>query len=375
MLTFRSYTCKVGPSDAEAPSSIFCALYFPPSLYPSLCRSIVNALVGLGKQHWIGEEAWKVRGISRLRRPVENGYITRFDDMELLWKEVFEGHVHADPKEHPILMTEEMGNPKHGREKTAQIVFESLEAPAFYLAKQSVLALYASGRASGAVFSCGYGQSFAVPIYEGFALRHAVSKLDIGGCDLTDFFNRLIGERGYAISTNAEIADGSKCKTGVCYVAQNYGRELLRLSAPGMSVETPFELPDGKTVHVDKERFMVPEALFNLSMIGFEAGGAHYALQRSIGKSDAEIQHLLNQNIVPAGGSTKYPGFVERLRSEMVSINPPSALINVISSPDPSKSAWVGGSVVASLSTFKDMCISAQEYEETGSVMVHKKCV
>ncbi|CAH0025801.1 unnamed protein product [Clonostachys rhizophaga] len=252
------------------------------------------------------------------------------------------------------------------REKTTQIVFESLGAPAFYLAKQSVLALYASGRASGIVFSCGYGQSFAVPVYEGFALQHAVSRLDIGGCDLTDFFNRLIGERAYAISTNAEIADGSKCKTEVCYVAENYGRELFRLSAPGMSVETPFELPDEKTVHVDKERFMVPEALFNLSMISFEAGGAHYTLQRSISKCDAEIRRLLHQNIVPAGGSTKYPGFLERLRYEMVSINPPSASINVISSPDPSKSAWVGGSVVASLSTFKDMCISAQEYEETG---------
>ncbi|CAG9984209.1 unnamed protein product, partial [Clonostachys byssicola] len=335
----------------------------------------VSALVGLGKQHWVGDEAWKVRGISRLRRPVENGYITRFDDMDLLWKEVFEGHLHLDPKEHPILMTEEMGNPKHDREKTGEIVFESLEAPAFYLAKQSVLALYASGRTSGSVFSCGYGQSYAVPVYEGFALQHAVSKLDIGGHDLTDFFNRLIGERGYAISTNAEIADGSKCKAEICYVVQDYDKELRRLSVPGISVETPFELPDGKTVYVDNERFMVPEALFNLSMVGLEAGGAQYALQRSISKCDTEIQHLLYQNIVPAGGSTKYPGFAERLRSEMVSISPSSTSINVISSPDPLKSAWVGGSVVASLSTFKDMCISAQEYEETGSVMVHRKCI
>lgn len=363
-----SYICKVGLSGAEAPCSIF-------PTYVARYGKSVSALVGLGKQHWVGEEAWKVRGISRLRRPVENGYITRFDDMELLWKEVFEGHLHVDPKEHPILMTEEMGNPEHDRERTAHIVFESLGAPAFYLAKQSVLALYASGRASGTVFSCGYGQSFAVPVNEGFALQHAVSKLDIGGRDLTDFFNRLIGERGYAISTNAEIADGSKCKAEVCYVAQNYDRELGRLLAPGMSVETPFELPDGKTVYVDKERFMVPEALFNLSMIGFEAGDAHYALQRSISKCDTDIQHLLYQNIVPAGGSTKYPGFVERLRSEIVSINPSSASINVISSPDPLKSAWVGGSVVASLSTFKDMCISAQEYEETGSVTVHRKCI
>ncbi|VUC31509.1 unnamed protein product [Clonostachys rosea] len=244
-----------------------------------------SALVGLGKQHWVGEEAWKVRGISKLRRPVEDGYITRFDDMELLWKEVFERYIHVDPEEHPILMTEEMRNAQHNREKTAQIVFESLGAPAFYLAKQSVLALYASGRASGTVFSSGYGQSFAVPIYEGFALQHAVSKLDIGGRDLTDFFNRLIGDRGYAISTNSEIAEASKRKGEVCYVAQYYARELSQHSAaPSMSVETPFELPDGKAVHVDKERTMVPEALFDLSMVGSEAGGAHYALQRSISR-------------------------------------------------------------------------------------------
>ncbi len=48
--------------------------------------------------------------------------------------------------------------------------------------------------------------------------------------------------------------------------------------------------------------------------------------------------------------------------------------IMIIAPPERKYSAWIGGSILASLSTFKQMWISQQEYEETGPSIVHRKC-
>ena len=37
-------------------------------------------------------------------------------------------------------------------------------------------------------------------------------------------------------------------------------------------------------------------------------------------------------------------------------------------------SVWIGGSILASLSTFQQMWISKQEYDECGPSIVHRKC-
>ena len=36
--------------------------------------------------------------------------------------------------------------------------------------------------------------------------------------------------------------------------------------------------------------------------------------------------------------------------------------------------AWIGGSILSSLSTFQQMWISKQEYDEAGPSIVHRKC-
>ena len=47
-----------------------------------------------------------------------------------------------------------------------------------------------------------------------------------------------------------------------------------------------------------------------------------------------------------------------------------------ISPPKDKHLTWIGGSMLASLSTFqKEMCITKAEYEEFGSSIVHRKCI
>ena len=67
----------------------------------------------------------------------------------------------------------------------AEIFFESFNVPALYVSVQAVLSLYSSGRTTGVVLDIGDGVSHSVPIYEGFALKHSITRSDIAGRDIT----------------------------------------------------------------------------------------------------------------------------------------------------------------------------------------------
>jgi actin-related protein len=67
------------------------------------------------------------------------------------------------------------------RAKAAEIFFEAFNVPALYVQVQAILSLYASGRTTGVVLDSGDGVTNAVPVYEGFALPHAVTRIDVAG--------------------------------------------------------------------------------------------------------------------------------------------------------------------------------------------------
>jgi len=69
-----------------------------------------------------------------------------------------------------------------------------------------------------------------------------------------------------------------------------------------------------------------------------------------------------------------YPGLSDRMQKEITALAPSSMKVKVIALPERKYSAWIGGSIIASLSTFQQMWISKQEYDESGPSIVHRKC-
>eukprot|EP01113_Clastostelium_recurvatum_P015071 TRINITY_DN1831_c0_g1_i1.p1 TRINITY_DN1831_c0_g1~~TRINITY_DN1831_c0_g1_i1.p1 ORF type:complete len:386 (-),score=100.77 TRINITY_DN1831_c0_g1_i1:855-2012(-) len=363
---------KAGFAGDERPKCLF------PSYVgrPKHTRLMVGAVEG---DQFVGSKAEELRGLLKVRYPIEHGVVTDWNDMETIWQYLYQ-EMKIPAEDHPVLLTEAPLNPRHNREKAAEILFETFNVPALFVSMQAVLSLYASGRTTGIVLDSGDGVTHSVPIYEGFAMPHAIMRMDVAGRDITTHLQQLLRRGpGFNFHTTAEFEIVRAIKETACYVAYDPAKEeeLIEPVAgdkgTGGPVQLSYKLPDGQSIDLGPERFRAPEILFHPDLIGEEYPGVHEAISTSIKRTDMDLRKTLYSNIVLSGGSSLFPGFGDRLLSEIKRLAPKDMKIRISAPPERKYSTWIGGSILASLATFRKMWVSHEEYDEEGLNVIHRK--
>lgn len=233
-----------------------------------------------------------------------------------------------NPENHPFLMSESLATPKTSREKMTQIMFESFNVPALYIANTALMALFAHGIASGTVLDSGHEITQVASIYEAYTIPQSVQKLEIGGKDVSVYFENLLMSKSNNSLVALEREVLKDLKEKLCYISNNFQEEYTSMTSS--TIEKSYQLPDGNLITLGSERFRAPEIIFNPSLLNLETSSFSETITKSISSCDVDIRHLLYSNLIICGGNTLFPQMINRLSTELCKNN----AVNIRANPN-----------------------------------------
>jgi len=359
---------KAGLSGSDCPSIVIPSIIGKPKF--------ASTMVGCGdKTFYVGDEAQEKRGILTIYHVIDEGRISNFEHFFVLISHLFSNCFRMDPSTAGVLFTEPPQNPKENRLKMVEMTFESFNCLYVNISIQAVLALYSSGRTTGAVLDSGDGVSHVCGVYEGCLVPSCTKRNNVAGRKVTSCLQKYIsGETGKYLGTSGEFMICQEIKKELCYIPENYDEEIKKMENNPREFEKEYVLPDGQVIILSKSR-LAPNVLFSPESEGIETQPMQQIVYESVNSADTDVIPHLKSNIVCSGGTTMTKGIGERLSCELKLLNCSSRTEFKCHLPsDRCQSVFIGASILASLSEFKTMCLTQPEYSECGAKQIFKKC-
>lgn len=223
---------------------------------------------------------------------------------------------------------------------------------------------------AGLAVDCGHGSTSIAPVFNGSGLSVPSVRSAIGGIHVTrNLLNML--EAKSSTHMNGGWKSAERVKHGLCRVAQDYDVEMMDFR--NRQAEE-YELGDGHKILVDEEQISAAEIFFDPARdrsLG-SVNSLPTEIKHSLGKCAKQLQKGLVPNIVVSGGSSLLPYFIQRVEAEVVPHFMGTAKVIPMRPEKREVAAWVGGSILGSLSTFGRLWISAQEHAEDPHAVSHR---
>lgn len=281
-----------------------------------------------------------------------------------------------------VLMTDCPLSKKEDKIKLANLMFEKFKVKSFALQNTAALSLFSTGTTTGLVAEVGEGVTYTVPVFEGYALPHALYNINVSGQDITnklydevfrgnvpvfsvdDARSRLYDQmREPSFVPKKDIVDCiRKAKEEMCSVSLDFYEEIKHNEDPLTEEQRSYELPGGDVIQIpNSKRICASECIFTPSIIGVKHpeldtcdGGIASLAFHSIEKCDQDLKMSLYGNVVLAGGTTLLKRFPERFEYELKNLARSEAKtdIKINQALHRKNAAWVGGSMLASFNTF-----------------------
>lgn len=312
--------------------------------------------------------------------PIERGVLKDnkkdLEDMKDLWYHILRNELNQqDLSNTNVLITDAILNSRDNKTLIAQIFFENFGVNSLGIMPAPVLSLFATGRARGVVVESGEALTSIVPIFEGFALPHTVTTMNIAGQDITKYILKKLEHQ--VQPRQFAVARGIKDQMTV--VAYDY-REALTGADLLPEDQALYELPSGEIISVNKDiRLKASEILFSPELVDSDSPNIQSLTVESINRCDRDLISDIYSNIVVSGGTSMMKGFPERLEKEVKQIMSRDIMASEIQFYADSfrqHGAWIGGSMLASMSTFPQYMVMTKAQWETDGIaktaLVHK---
>jgi actin len=291
---------------------------------------------------------------------VVDGALPSPRDLEAKIRAIYD-ELRVRPSSAPLILTDPPVDPKINRTNLATLAFERLKVPKFYVANAAVAALRASRKTTGLVCLVTGDQTYVVPVRNGKPISGGVRQGRYGGRDMTRYMQTMLKNAGTSVSLSQ--AQTLRDQVGEVQLDFGTGKTVSRTANSG-----------GQVISIGAERFRCAEVMFKPNFIGRKSPGVHSLATAAIGASSRTARADLYGNVVMSGGSTMFNGIAERMEKEMTQAAPEGTKVRVLAPSNRMHSVWIGGSILSSLSTFEEMWVSRDEYDESGPGIVHRKC-
>ena len=258
-------------------------------------------------------------------------------------------------------------------------------APLFVLCcLAAALTLYSTGKTTGIVVVIDSSGIAASAVYDGYLLPHSMQYSDIGGDAIGRCLAPALERAGCVFANPIEqmdcISDLVKEMAVVPIEKGHASCDTVLHAERCVDVRRGQNGGQTRVRATAAERLACGEALFDPSALGADnrlvGGGLADTIFQSISTTDIDgCSRELWKAIVVCGEFSTLTNLNERLERDVQVLaeaaSVPFRKPTVLGHKRP---ALVGAQILASLSTFGSMWISAAEYEETGSSIVSIKC-
>ncbi|KAM8935269.1 actin-related protein 6 isoform 2-T2 [Lycaon pictus] len=302
--------------------------------------------------------------------PFQKGYLVNWDVQRQVWDYLFGKEMYqVDFLDTNIIITEPYFNFTSIQESMNEILFEEYQFQAVLRVNAGALSAHRYFRDNPSELCCiivdsGYSFTHIVPYCRSKKKKEAIIRINVGGKLLTNHLKEIISYRlkgeENTVMIDYVLPDFSTIKKGFCKP-----REEMVLSGKYKSGEQILRLAN--------ERFAVPEILFNPSDIGIQEMGIPEAIVYSIQNLPEEMQPHFFKNIVLTGGNSLFPGFRDRVYSEVRCLTPTDYDVSVVLPENPITYAWEGGKLISENDDFEDMVVTREDYEENGHSVCEEK--
>ena len=366
---------KAGFSGEEKPKVIF-KNYFGEPKYKRVLHSYDNDGNDIREQY-IGDDCEKYLGLIKLRYSVNHGVFEKEQDIFSTFNHIYSKLElnSQEIKEHPVLITEPILNPRTNREKIAKILFDNLGVPAIFFASQPILSLFSTSVTTGIILESGEGVTQSCVVFEGYSIPFSYERYNYGGRDVTEYLKNMLKRRGYNFYNSSEIKLVNDIKEKMCYLETNKRADLPKKGVNKKLVQ--YYLPDGNNITIDDEITLAPEILFNPEYIGKEYLSFTQMIINSINKTDIELRRKAYESIWLSGGNTAFKDLNHKLNDELKYIFGKNVVINILENEkiNPQYRCWVGGNIISTLEIFKKMWVTKSDWKENGSEIIHIKTI